>query len=174
MRQGRGFTVIELTITLVIVCILLAEAIPNFSRLMERQRVNAAGRDFLTALMYTRAQACYRGTRAALTYRQGEWSSGWLVYLDKNKNGSQDDDEPTLNEHGPLDSKIKIYTGKTVKNYIGYNAEGNSVHASNAFLSDSITFCSANAAASGFRLTISIGGRVRTEIIDANVAPCKS
>lgn len=172
MRQGKGFTFIELTITVAITSIILVGVIPSFNQWAERQRITTAGHDFLNTLMYARAQANYRSTRAALTYREGDWRSGWVVYLDKNKNGLQDSDEPVLNEHAPLDSKIKIYTGKTVKNYIGYTAMGNSVHANNAFFADSVTFCPANAAGSGVRIIISIGGRARTETIDANAAPC--
>lgn len=174
MRQGKGFTFIELIIALTITSIILVGAVPSFSRWVEHQRITTAGNDFFNTLMYTRGQASYSSKRAVLTYRGENWRSGWLVYLDKNNNGLQDSDEPTLNEHGPLDPKIRIYTGRTVKNYIGYNALGNSVHANNSFFADSVTFCPASIGGAGVRIKVSIGGRARLETIDANAAPCNS
>lgn len=172
MRHGRGFTLIELVLTLLVICIIAANTAPAFALLLEQQRVGVAGRDFLRGLMFARTKAGYRNARMVVTYRENGWGSGWLVYEDSNRNGRRDADETILYEHGPLDRRIRVVPGKTVRDYIGYGGNGFSVHANNAFFADTITFCPTLRDAKGLRLTIARSGRVRTDRVDMNSPPC--
>lgn len=72
---SRGFTLIELMVTLAVAAILLAIAVPSFQGMMERNRVAAQSNDILGALQVTRSEAI----RKNATHRFCNTSTGWIV-----------------------------------------------------------------------------------------------
>jgi type IV fimbrial biogenesis protein FimT len=173
MRQGKGFTLLEFLIAAVIICVICAGVIPSIVQLTQRQRAQTTGNDFLHSILFARAQATVRQSRVAITFPGAGWESGWLTYVDNNKNGVRDSNELVLDEHTALDSHIAVYTGKTVRNYIGYDADGTAVHANHSFFADSLTFCAAQNSG-GIRIQIWLSGRVRVEDVKPTESPCNA
>ncbi|MGE5838513.1 MAG: Tfp pilus assembly protein FimT/FimU, partial [Deltaproteobacteria bacterium] len=50
MKREKGFTTIELAVSIVIICILLGLAIPGFSRWIPNYRLRGAARDVYSNL----------------------------------------------------------------------------------------------------------------------------
>jgi len=87
--KGRGFTLIELMVTLVILAILTMIALPSFRDTIRRNRVNSASNALLADLNYARAEAIDRGQIVTLcpspdaancTSGGTSWSAGWMIY----------------------------------------------------------------------------------------------
>lgn len=68
MRQSKGFTMIELIVTLAVLAILIGIAIPSYNSLMPRYRLNGAARQVATDLMKARMQAVKLSTNVTVTF----------------------------------------------------------------------------------------------------------
>ena len=60
MTKNHGFTLIELMITITIVAILLAIAVPNFSDWYQRKQLAGTANDFLSLVSYARSDSIKR------------------------------------------------------------------------------------------------------------------
>jgi len=65
-RAQRGFSLIELVAVLVLVGIALSLVSLAFTKSLDNAKVQAASRDLVAALRYTRGQAIVKGQQAAL------------------------------------------------------------------------------------------------------------
>jgi type IV fimbrial biogenesis protein FimT len=96
-RRGRGFTMVELMVTLVVLAILLAIAAPNLSSFVSSSRLRATQGELVSALTLARSEATKRGRTvvvAALAPTTGqEFSAGWQVFEDANDNNFFDTGE---------------------------------------------------------------------------------
>lgn len=80
-RRG-GFTLIELLITLVIAGILVSIAIPNFSGLIQNNRLIAQTNSLVADLNLARSEAVKRAARVSVAAVEGDWSQGWTVHVE--------------------------------------------------------------------------------------------
>jgi type IV fimbrial biogenesis protein FimT len=82
-RTSAGFTLIELVITVTLLGVLLAIAIPGFRELTLNQGVKTAAFDLFAALEYARSEAIKRpGETVVLkagAVSDGAWSTGWRL-----------------------------------------------------------------------------------------------
>lgn len=87
MKIERGFTLIELMVTLTIVGILLTVAVPSFNKMMADNRQIAQINELLGSLMYARSEAITENKAIAVcasstqTSCSSDWSQGWIVYV---------------------------------------------------------------------------------------------
>lgn len=91
-KQQKGFTLVELMITVVIAAILLGVAVPGFVELLERNRMQSAASGVYTSLMLARSEALKRNTSVVICRRDpatgmcatsgttGDWKQGWVVH----------------------------------------------------------------------------------------------
>lgn len=77
----RGFTLVELAVTVSIVAVLSVLAAPGFRELIASQRVQAAAMDIYTGLIRTRSEALKENADVTLSSTSGDtsWSGGWKV-----------------------------------------------------------------------------------------------
>ncbi len=66
MRTQRGFTLIEIIAVMVLLTIIATVVAMSFSKSMSSAKIEAASRDLVAALRYTRGQAIVRGEQKAL------------------------------------------------------------------------------------------------------------
>lgn len=87
--RNRGFSLLELMITIVVMVILLAIAIPNLSVAIHRNEVSSASNSLLASISYARGEAITRGQLvsmcpssdgAACSTSTTAFDPGWLVY----------------------------------------------------------------------------------------------
>jgi len=85
----KGFTLIELIVTISVVAILLTIAIPNFQTFVLNNRLTGQANDMMTALNYARSEAIKRGLPVSMSSNSGtaDWSAGWIVFADPNNDG---------------------------------------------------------------------------------------
>ena len=94
-----GFTAIELMVTLSIVAILTALALPSFNLLIERWRIRDAVESMRSTFLLARSEAIKRGggigiqklpkttPGCILANANQEWGCGWFVFEDNNNDG---------------------------------------------------------------------------------------
>ena len=82
-RRSAGFTLIEMVITVTLLGVLLAIAVPSFQQLILNQGVKSAAFDAFSALEYARSEAIKRPgetvTLKAGAASDGAWSTGWRL-----------------------------------------------------------------------------------------------
>lgn len=74
--SNRGFTLIELIVTVVIVGIFAAIAIPSFSSLIHKNNVTAAANELYNLLQYSRGEAVTRSTSVTIM-APGSSNTAW-------------------------------------------------------------------------------------------------
>ncbi len=95
----RGFSLVELMVTIAIAGILLALALPAMQRSLTSRAVASNAEELVSSLRFARSEALKRGSAVALcpvdtnSPPQGcgaDWSKGWMVFADRDTNGSYD------------------------------------------------------------------------------------
>ena len=88
-RRSKGFTLVELMVTIAVVAVLLAIALPSFRKVIQRNRVASASNDLLASISYARTTAINRGQLVSMcpstdgtgcTSAGKDFESGWIVY----------------------------------------------------------------------------------------------
>jgi type IV fimbrial biogenesis protein FimT len=81
-RASRGFTLLELMVTLAIAVILASIAAPSFQNMLASQRVQAAAFDLLANLTLARSEAIKQNRNVTLASINGKdaWEDGWQIY----------------------------------------------------------------------------------------------
>lgn len=103
--KGRGFTLIELMITIFVAAILAVIAIPSFKGVISRTNLRGANNDLATAMHYARTEAITRGSRVAVAASSsGAWADGWTVIA----LAPDPTDNVELRTRAPLDSRYEI------------------------------------------------------------------
>ena len=86
-RHSRGFTLLELMITIIVAAILTGLALPSLRELMMRSNVTEVNNQLVLSLQTARAEAIRRGTwvEVVSVNNSNNWSSsGWQVAADIN------------------------------------------------------------------------------------------
>lgn len=169
--QNKGFTLVELLITLIIAALLLALAAPAFSGWTNKQRLRTAGYDLLNDLQMARNEAVKRAARVTLNNSDGDWQSGWEVFVDSNENGNRDNGE-TLLLSRPAYADVLTISGTTaVSQHIGYVASGETRQPGGALLMGTLTLCASHSD-KALEVVISRGGRARLVSTSRSAAGC--
>jgi type IV fimbrial biogenesis protein FimT len=132
MKRGRGFSMIELLVVLLIAGVLAALASPEMRQMINRYRLDSAVADLYGAVDLARSQAIARGSRVQLVPLEAagnNWSRGWVVFIDADGDRRPGPGEEIIASHGPVADGIIIsfnFTSNRVPYYIAYNGAGRS------------------------------------------------
>jgi type IV fimbrial biogenesis protein FimT len=90
-RRSSGFTLLEMLITLIILSIVAVAAFPAMREFNMSGAATAQANSLLTNLNAARAEAVKSATNVRVSAVGGDWSDGWQVAVDRNRNGIVDD-----------------------------------------------------------------------------------
>ena len=114
-RETSGFTLIELMVTVSIFSLLILVAAPNFSGIMQNNRLSVVNNDLVTALSLSRSEAIKRqqtvticSSSDGVSCDNSQWREGWIVFTDKNSNASFDGTDQYLLVHGKVSFGVTI------------------------------------------------------------------
>ena len=159
-----GLTALELVITLAVMAVLLTTALPSWERFTQRQRMKAAIGALHNDLLAGRVDSIYRNNSVlacpgdpTLGCSGGnDWSAGWIVFRDPNRDGLRQLDEELL-RHGQGVEQVRIFSAKS-RSEVRFFPDG-SAPGSNG----SISLCGLGGPEKARRLVISNVGRIRRD-----------
>lgn len=165
---------IELMISLAIISILSALAMPDFHALLDRFKVEAAASEFHSAIMLTRSEAIQRGVRIDLVPAQAhDWGRGWVIFIESNNNQQADVNEVVLHHSAEQPDNLLIVASLRdgTKTYLAFDPSGRPRSAASSAVPQ---FGSLLFTVGSQRRKIIIGflGRVRVCDPDKNGASC--
>lgn len=76
----KGFTLIELMMSVALLAILVTVAVPAFQGLVESRRITTKTNLLLSSVNTTRSEAIKRGEVVTLKAVDGDFAKGWCVY----------------------------------------------------------------------------------------------
>lgn len=135
----RGFTLIELMITLVVAATLAMVAIPTVQTFLRNNELTAASTALLTAINTARGEAMKSGRNAMVVPVDNgtDWSQGWVVFVDNNRSQNYTSGTDTLiAQQGPIASYFTVSGNGTAADatpYILFDPSGYAKQKNNAF-----------------------------------------
>lgn len=128
MQKLRGFTLIEVLVTIAIVAILVRLAAPSFKSMIQSNTMSSNVNSFLADVRYARSEAIKRGGNVIMCRSDAPeaaspscgsgsgpggngWVSGWFIFHDLNGSGTWNSgppSEPILRVQGPITAMDSI------------------------------------------------------------------
>jgi len=165
-RAAAGFTLIEMMVTIAIAAILMALAVPSFTRFIDDNAIRGACEELRNSLSLARAEAI-RGSRlvhVAPACATPSWSTGWAVFTDS---GSTPDcydpnDGLVMRANQPTRNvAVTLVASPVTSPYIAYNGSGVTRMSDGAILSGTFTCTISGSSAPQRTVVVNTFGRVR-------------
>ncbi len=133
MKRQKGFTLIELMVTVGVGAILLSVAVPSFRSIIMDNRLVTQANQFVTSVNLARSTAVRYQRNATVCPSANfnanvptcsattDWSAGWIVWVDKDRDGATDTNE-ILSVQEPLDDST-AFSAATAAQF-SYDARG--------------------------------------------------
>jgi type II secretory pathway pseudopilin PulG len=112
-KKQEGFSLIELMVIVSVLALALGLGIPAFNDMLGNSRMSTAVNDLVGSLHAARGEAITRrdivvlcpANAAGTDCQPGSTlKAGWLVFVDRNDDGTVDAGETILQQHGPIDA----------------------------------------------------------------------
>ena len=167
----RGFTLLELIVTLAVLALILSTGLPQMNHLLARLNAHTFAHSLQEAIVTTRQRAILSNGRATLRAIDG-WNSGWEMFEDRNHNGVREADEALVFHHSATPAQsFTVQANKPVQSYISYVGSGAGRFASGTarggFQAGTLHICTQDNAV-GYALTLARMGRLRLRRIGAD------
>jgi type IV fimbrial biogenesis protein FimT len=96
MKKQRGFTLLELLMTLVIASLVMTLAVPSMRDLLQNNRITGQVNEMVTAFNLARMESIRRGAPVSVCASADQagcsnatdWATGWIVFTDNNAGGN--------------------------------------------------------------------------------------
>jgi type IV fimbrial biogenesis protein FimT len=177
LLKMRGFTLIELMVTIALVAIIAALATPSFAPVIASTRLSTATNDLYTSLIQAKSDAIRTGNRvticasndstSCLTAAGSNWVNGWITFVDSTRTTANAvvDAGETISQIGqPLDSSLRIVSSTP---YASFTSDGSAKNIDGGVYGATIRVCSTSPRLTNDNRTrdIIIGRSGRIEIV---------
>lgn len=166
----RGFSILEMLVTIAIAGILLGFAMPSFRTIVGESEITATVNDFVFSLQTARSEAIKRAGPVALC-RSGtplavdaacdgnSYTDGWIVYVDNDDSGTLNNGDERVLQNEARSAAFTFTPTAAFANQIRFSDTGTSVTATGLPLSGSVVIDHASGSESR-SVNIGASGRV--------------
>ena len=146
-RAVRGFTLVELAITVVVLSVLMAIAAPLFTAMSNGNRLTSNANEIVAAMQIARSEAVRRNaptffcqsTNGTTCSDVTPWE-GWLVYADANGNDLADADE--IVRAGVIEAPVEVRTSANIiAGEMVFRADGQAYTTGNNLMQANVRVC---------------------------------
>jgi type IV fimbrial biogenesis protein FimT len=142
MKAQKGFTLVELMVTLAVAIILMAASVPLFRGMVAGNALVTQTNTLVTALNLARSEAVKRGAGVAVCPKatadvadtdcggNGNWTNGWHVFTDAGVEGTFDAGDAILRHWEPLPGAAGLTSAVA---FIRFEADGSAGAAEQTF-----------------------------------------
>lgn len=167
----KGFSLIELLTTLVLLALLLPLSSAALSGLLRSNRQQDAAQILASGLRSARAAAILHQHNVLIHSLENDWSRGWRIILDISGKGLEDPHNPMLIER-QSGGRVLIVGNRPVQHFVRFSALGNPLLPSGAFQAGTLHVCQAGQEYSRHQVVLSRSGRVSLRSESAEQALC--
>ena len=178
---SRGFTVIELMVTVGVVSILLAIAVPSISSMVKNNRLSTQVNMFMADIHLARSESVKRGIRIIMCRTADpnlstpacggstqDWTTGYLVFTGEDGNNTYQAGTDTLIRRGqPAQNGVEVHTTATWNNNLEINPDGTLNEGGTAIMA----ICDDRNEVYGKQITIPLSGVARMK--SSNITDCE-
>jgi len=163
MNRNKGFTLLELMVTVGIAAILLSVGVPSFRSVIMDNRLVRDSNQFVASINLARSSAVRFQRNATICPSANfnaavpscaattDWSNGWIVWVDKDRDGATDANE-MLAAHAPIDDTTTFSSANA--ELFSYDARGFGVAPA-----DNLTMCDSRSGEMGRSIKVNNVGR---------------
>ena len=163
MKRIKGLTLLELLVALSVASILLSVGVPSFRAVIMDNRMVRDSNQFVASVNLARSAAVRYQRNATICVSANfnaalptctastDWSQGWIVWVDKDRDGATDADE-ILSVQAPLNAN-ESFSSAAVTSF-SYDARGFGTSAA-----DDLTLCDDRTGETGRLIRVNNVGR---------------
>lgn len=146
----RGFTLIELMVTIAVLAVIVALATPSFAGIINSNRLATASNELLTSLQLARMEAVRRNApvvvcasenaeSASPSCTAGDWGQ-WVTFVDLDGNRQVSSGESLLRVSA-LDSRLEVTSDSAVSGSVMFASDGLAYTATGALVDGAVAIC---------------------------------
>lgn len=137
-------------IVIAVIGVLAAIAFPSFTGVINGGRLSGMTNELVASIQVARTEAIRRNVRAVVcpsangTSCSGgaNWSAGWLVFFDTNRNNAVDAGEMVLRYvQGNAPTQLQVQASATMENTLAFRPDGRARVANGALVSGTLSVC---------------------------------
>ncbi len=143
----RGFTLVELMVTLAVAAVLLTVGVPETINFLMTNRLATQSNDILVSVSLARSEALKRASNVVVCSSSNgtscsgsnDWENGWLAFADTDGDNTLDGGEPILTVMQAFSPGTKVEVGSPAINRFAFLGNGlpNPVAGGNILICDS-------------------------------------
>lgn len=163
LRRSKGFTLVELMITLIVFSVLAAIAYPSFQNSIRNNRLSTTNNEVLGLLSLARSEGIRNNTGGGVcgstdgTACDGSWTDGMMAWADSNGDGEFGTGDTVL-RFGQGNPQLQV--GSPDPDVIAFDPRGRRRAASDQSITLTPTECKTGE--STRTLTVTLSGQVRS------------
>jgi type IV fimbrial biogenesis protein FimT len=171
----RGFTLLELLVTLAIAGVLMAVAMPDFVKATRTIQMNHQAKELIAGIKLARAEATRLRQRVVMCRSNANqtacnstgsagWENGWLIFKDLNGNRRFEETQAELifvKQRLPKGITIQTAGAAQIEKYLEFNAVGESAGTAGNVGSFRVSHSSFPTSQNDLHILVSRSGRVR-------------